>query len=164
MADFDPMFPTIAHARYSTSGDWHNAKNNQPLIIKVDGDSLSLAFNGVIHMGTKTEFEAEYDVKCDSENDGEVFLRKIEKGLTGRHSSRSHMIVETARTFIENITGSFAGVWLDGHDLYAGRNSRRPLWVAEEFGGRWYASTADIFKRAGFSSYEPMMEGVDHKL
>ena len=38
----------IGHTRYSTSGDYRRAENNQPVL---KGD-LALVFNGVIDMGT----------------------------------------------------------------------------------------------------------------
>lgn len=130
---FDPLRPSVAHARYSTSGDWHDHKNNQPIQVR----SRALVFNGVIHMGTKAEFEAAFDVRCLSENDGEVFLRRLERG-------------DDAVEFARSLAGSFAGLWLDGLRLRALRNHRRPLWRCDAYGCRWYASTADIFRRAGF--------------
>lgn len=140
---FNPMYPTIAHARYSQSGDWRDMANNQPIV----AGSLAVAMNGVIHMGTKQEFEAAFGVTCQADNDSEVFLRRLEQG-------------QSASAFLLEATGSIAVVWLqDGH-LWAGRNERRPLWYAEEFGAIWFASTADIFHRAGFtkvSSVTPFM-------
>jgi glutamine phosphoribosylpyrophosphate amidotransferase len=130
------LLPTIAHARYSTSGDWRTPANNQPLVVA----EMALAFNGVISMGTKPEFEADFGVTCASDNDGEVFLRRLEGG-------------EPADAFIRRINGSFAGVWLRDGRLYAGRNARRPLWRCYAHGAWWYASTADIFRRAGFASH-----------
>ena len=56
-------FPTsnlqIYHNRYSTSGDFKNHLNNQPIEI---GDT-SLCFNGVIDMGTKSQMEEKYQIK-----------------------------------------------------------------------------------------------------
>ena len=43
----------IYHNRYSTSGDFKNHKNNQPIHI----DNMSLVFNGVIDMRTKKLIE-----------------------------------------------------------------------------------------------------------
>lgn len=130
---FNPLLPAIAHARYSTSGDWMVKANNQPLVV---GD-MALAFNGVIDMGTKEEFELRYQVKCEADNDGEIFLRKCQQG-------------ESPSKFINKIEGSFAATWLKGGQLYAGRNARRPLWGCEAYGAVWFASTRDIFRRAGF--------------
>jgi glutamine phosphoribosylpyrophosphate amidotransferase len=79
---FQPAWPTIAHCRYSTSGDWHVLDNCQPIVV---GD-LALAFNGVIHMGTKEEYEAAFGVRCVSDNDGEVFLRRLIAGQVCRRS------------------------------------------------------------------------------
>lgn len=130
---FDPTKPTIAHTRYAQSGDWRVMKNNQPLVV----GNMALAMNGVLHMGTKEEFEAAFGVTCEADNDSEIFLRCLEKG-------------ERAADFITRISGSFAAVWLRDGKLYAGRNARRPLYYATGYGGVWYASTADIFLRAGF--------------
>lgn len=136
---FDPRFPTIAHCRYSTSGDWQTMNNNQPIVV---GD-LALAFNGVIHMGTKEELERDFGIDLVTDNDGEAFLRRIvDDGDTS---------AETFHHFIVRMDGSFAGVWLDGDKLYAGRNERRPLWSSVVSGAVWYASTKDIFTRAGFA-------------
>lgn len=131
---FDRGAPTIAHARYCQSGDWRVMENNQPLVV----GSRALAMNGVIHMGTKEEFEAAFGVQCTVDNDSEVFLRRLEQG-------------RAPLDFLKELTGSFAATWLDNGVLYAARNPRRPLWRAEEFGGVWFASTADIFRRAGFT-------------
>ena len=136
---FDPTKPTIAHARYCTSGDWRVLENNQPLVL----DDVALVFNGVIDMGTKAEMKERWDVFLSTDNDGEIFLRCLERG-------------EDPDYFIGRIQGSFAGCWLDGDDtLWVGRNERRPLWRAQAYGATWYASTRDIFARAGFP-----MDGV----
>lgn len=134
IAAFDPLFPTVAHARYCQSGDWREIQNNQPII----AHGMALAMNGVIHMGTKEEFEAAFNVRCNADNDGEVFLQLLAAGMT----------VQEALARIE--PGSFAGVWLQGRQLRAVRNARRPLWRCQHAGATWYASTSDIFRRAGF--------------
>lgn len=141
---FDPHLPAVAHCRYSTSGDWQEVLNNQP--IHVSG--MFLAFNGVIHMGTKEEFEKAFDVRCETDNDGEVFLRKLELGVR-------------PADFILNMTGSFAGCWLQGGVLWAGRNARRPLWWVNYAEAKWFASTRDIFRRAGFPEPEEVGIGVE---
>lgn len=138
---FNTGAPTIAHCRYSTSGDWRVMENCQPIVV----DDVSLAFNGVIHMGTREEFNRAFDVECVSENDGEIFVRKLLAG-------------ESSQKFIEDMTGSFAGVWLVDDVMWVGHNDRRPMWVAEQAGGRWIASTRDIFIRAGFGSYTNVRE------
>lgn len=132
IAAFDPRRPAVAHCRFSTSGDWRVLSNCQPIVV----GEMSLAFNGVIHMGTKTEFEKEFDVVCESDNDGEIFLRLLERGID-------------AQTLLSTMSGSFAGVWLVDDVLHAARNSRRPLWMSKAHGAVWFASTRDIFKRAG---------------
>ena len=140
---FNPHLPTIGHTRYCQSGDWQVMDNNQPLVV----GNMKLAMNGVIHMGTKEEFEQAYDVQCKVDNDSEIFLQKLAQG-------------RDAAEFIAAIPGSFAAVWLVGDRLFAGRNARRPLWVTQEYGAKWVASTGDIFKRAGFTKQVEMPVGV----
>lgn len=150
---FHTPYPTIAHTRYCQSGDWQVMENNQP--IEVAG--MALAFNGCIHMGTKEEFEAAFDVQCETDNDGEVFLRLVES--VGLLHPSDH--IERAKRTLGGFTGSFAGVWLHNGYLYAGRNARRPLWSCEAFGGKFYASTRDIFRRAGFPEPQQVVVGVE---
>ena len=135
---------TIAHCRYSQSGDFRVMANNQPIVV----GETALAHNGVISMGTKSEYEAEFGVTCAVDNDSEIFLQKLKQGVD-------------AAEFIQSITGSFAATWLADGKLYAGHNVRRPLWKCVAHGAKWYASTEDIFKRAGFSDAEPVSVGVE---
>jgi len=154
-AAFDPEEPAIAHARYSTSGDWHDLNNAQPIVT----NHFALAMNGVISMGTKEEYEAEFGVQCVADNDAEVFLRRLEAGADPEQ-------------FLHSLSGSFAGVWLSDFNtqerrymeemkLNAGRNARRPLWKHEQYGAVWYASTRDIFLRAGFGDPTEVGVGVE---
>lgn len=141
---FEPTWATVAHTRYCQSGDWQVMENNQPIVL---GDH-ALAFNGCIHMGAKEEFEAAFGVQCQTDNDGEIFMRKCLLGY------------ESAEEWLGTIRGSFAGVWLSHGRLYAGRNARRPLWTCEAYGAKWVASTSDIFKRAGFPAAQELPPGV----
>tara|TARA_R110000824_G_scaffold1386_6_gene7049 strand:- start:1262 stop:1933 length:672 start_codon:yes stop_codon:yes gene_type:complete len=132
---FTAFTPTVAHTRFSQSGDWQVKENNQPIIVS----QRALAMNGVIHMGTKQEYEQAFDVYCTVDNDAEIFLRCLEKD-------------QDASNFINTVEGSFAGVWITAEQgLFAVRNARRPLWVCKEWGAIWIASTRDIFLRSGFS-------------
>lgn len=140
---FQPASPTIAHCRYSTSGDWQNLDNCQPIAV----DDYALVFNGVIHMGTKQEFEREFEVSCESENDGEIFLRRVVAG-------------QDPAEFIRDMRGSFAGAWLHGAQLWIGRNERRPLWRVDSGDAVWIASTSDILRRAGLPPGEQVQSGV----
>ncbi len=132
---FDPKKPALAHARYSTSGDWRVVTNNQPLVF----DEFALVFNGVIHMGTREEMMEEFDIYMETDNDGEVFLRLMEKG-------------ENPSDIIQTLKGSFAGLWMNttSGTMHVIRNERRPLWWVRAYGAIWYASTRDIFLRSGF--------------
>lgn len=124
----------IAHCRYSTSGDWQDPRNNQPV---VRGGS-ALVFNGVIDMGSKTEMEARHKMELESENDGEIFLQAA---IEGR-----------AQDFLASLSGSFAGLWFEGAQIMMARNTRRPAWIARTVDSVFLASTADIFSRAGIQA------------
>jgi glutamine phosphoribosylpyrophosphate amidotransferase len=156
---FDPDWTAVAHCRYSTSGDWKKLENNQPLIVRDRG----LVFNGVIHMGTKEEFEKAFGVHCDTDNDGEVFLRLIEQ-MEARHAPvvfPREALPGVYTDIINTLEGSFAGCWVVDGSLYAGRNARRPLWRNFHLDATWYASTRDIFRRAGFPEPEAVEVGVE---
>lgn len=146
-----PSYPLIMHTRYSQSGDWREMRNNQPIH---DGKRLddgarleiSVAMNGVIHMGTKEEFEQAFNVQCASYNDADVFVQRVLEG-------------QPAEDFIKELSGSFAGVWFERRTaektiqtgMRAMRNTRRPMWASNEQ-GMWVASTYDIFRRSSFNA------------
>jgi len=121
----------VFHNRYCTSGDYTRMENNQPLI--VGGDAL--AFNGTVDMGTKQEMEERHDLTMETENDGEIVLQDIRRGMP------FHTIGDQQTTF--------AGVYLgaDG-EMFAFRNEMRPLWQFPLSGGRFIVSTRDIASRA----------------
>lgn len=138
--DFDvimQLIPTpmpariIFHARYSTSGDYRDMLNNQPIVI--DGDAL--VFNGTVDMGTKAEMEQRNGLTMQTDNDGELVLRDIQDGHPFRRLS-------------DNLV-TFAGIVLRGNgEMFALRNVMRPLWRFEVLGGTFLASTQDIALRA----------------
>lgn len=129
----------IAHCRYSTSGDYHDHNSNQPLVVS----GIALAFNGVLHMGTKVEMELACGESMQTDNDGELFIKHL-------HSTGD------STTFLRSTKGSFAGCWLHDGKLNAQRNSRRPLWLARQGQATFIASTADIILRAFGSQAEPV--------
>lgn len=138
----------IVHARYSTSGDWQDMTNNQPLCV----EGYDLVFNGVIDMRTKEEMECAYGISMETGNDGELFIRHMADGGDP---------VE----FVESC-GSFAGMWYDpdGH-MYALRNCHRPLWYIFVDGCTIFASTRDIIGRAiGWEFVDVAIECVPGKL
>jgi len=125
----------IFHNRYSTSGDFRDHKNNQPIQI---GDT-TMVFNGVIDMRTKSEMEIAWGVKIDSDNDGEILLRKSECNpesilqIIKEHGSYSGLIIKSIKNDIR---------------LYAMTNGYRPLWILQDQDAIFFASTKDIFIRA----------------
>lgn len=138
--DFDvvmQLIPTplperiIFHARYSTSGDYREMLNNQPIVI--DGDAL--VFNGTIDMGTKAEMEERNGIEMQTDNDGELVLRDIQDG-------------DPFRRLRDNLV-TFAGLVIRRNgEMYALRNDMRPLWRFDVPGGTFFASTKDIALRA----------------
>lgn len=122
----------MAHCRYSTSGIDHQPLVLQNTLLKCD----AFCFNGVISMRTKKEMERAWNIKMDTDNDGEIILR-----LTRN--------TDEILDFIKVIPCSFAGVFIFGDTLIAVRNTHRPLWYLEQKGTVVVASTRDIFKRAG---------------
>jgi glucosamine 6-phosphate synthetase-like amidotransferase/phosphosugar isomerase protein len=120
----------IYHNRYSTSGDWMDPNNNQPIVV----DKMSIAMNGVVSQKEKEEFEKEYNVKCKTENDTEIFLQLLKK----------HSIEEA----IKLLRGSWAMLFIKDNYLYAVRNEKRPLHYFELENATFFCSTADIAKRA----------------
>lgn len=127
------------HNRYSTSGDYRNPVNNQP--IHVDGNAL--VFNGTVDMGTKQEMEARHGLNLQTDNDGEIVLLDFIAGKPFAH--------------IGNTLATFAGIFL-GKDgtMAAFRNEMRPLWCFRDGGNKFISSTRDIAARAKFEENNGM--------
>lgn len=121
-----PPQEAMAFCRYSTSGDWREMRNNQPLAI----DGTVLIFNGVLDMRTPTDWQRDYGGTYQTANDGELFIR---------HGLRDPI------AFVRH--GSFAGCWMTPVGFYALRNQDRPLWWRTDATATWLASTQDILRR-----------------
>jgi glutamine phosphoribosylpyrophosphate amidotransferase len=124
----------IWHNRYTTSGDWKNMDNNQPIHF----NDISIAGNCVVSMKPKEEYEAEFKVSCITENDTEIVLRVIEQE-------------RDIEAFIKKIRGSFAGVYLNGGRVWTIRNIKRPLYYFDIDNASFVVSTKDTIKRAGIN-------------
>lgn len=134
--------PMIFHNRYSTSGDWREHLNNQPLF----REGVSLAFNGTLDMRSKREMEIAHGVKLHTSNDGELpLIAYLDGGVEG------------LRSFIAQSKGSFAGILITKSKIIALRNARRPLWL-HAGSSLVIASTEDILKRAGLTSHNEQLE------
>jgi glutamine phosphoribosylpyrophosphate amidotransferase len=125
LVSIDKPTRLIGHCRYSTSGDYRDMANNQPLRF---GDEY-LVFNGVIDMRTKAEMEAAHKIKMQSENDGEIMLQAENR-------------LEMLKSGI-----TFSGLTLKSHALAFFRNEGRPAYKATRHGATYIASTADILRR-----------------
>jgi glutamine phosphoribosylpyrophosphate amidotransferase len=132
----------IAHFRYSTSGDYKNPDNNQPLQSK----NTALAFNGVISQKSKNEIEAEYGIKMPSDNDGHVLLQKYKD-----------------KSFRASQKVTYAAIGLADGKLFALRNSKRPLWQSVGSKASLFASTKDVFVRSGVKNCDLIQSGVIHE-
>lgn len=136
----------IAHFRYSTSGDYKEKINNQPIQI---GDT-SMVFNGVIDMGTKQEMEQKYNCSMITENDGELAILEKKKGN------------EFLKQFIQQKT--FAGAFLDLKKIQVIRNENRPCYVGLYNDAKIVASTKDILQRSGVINFKELTENKFYEL
>lgn len=121
----------IAHFRYSTSGDWRDPINNQPIRTEFG----ALAFNGVVHQGTKAEMEQEFGMTLPADNDGHVLAARLFDD-----------------EFLKRPNITYAAVYMSGGNVYAIRNRLRPLWVTNTTDYSLAASTFDILDRAGLTA------------
>jgi len=133
----------VGHTRYSTSGDFKDHSNNQP----IDIPGIALAFNGVITQASKEEYEKTYGKQYVTENDGEIFARKVLDG-------------EDWEEFVFDGSFSFAGAFISKKGAYALRNPNRPLWMLERSDARFLASTKNIFERASLIGSKEIQPGV----
>lgn len=137
----------VGHTRYDTSGDWRTLANNQPLHI----NNVALAFNGVIDMRTRAEWEAETGERFETENDGEMFIK--------------HLVSGGDPVAFVSARGSFAGCWFEDRRAFVLRNSYRPLWYGvSPSGATLIASTRNILLRAVPSEPIELPAGVLYRL
>ena len=135
MSDVPAAQAIIYHNRYSTSGDWHADENNQPL----QADGVSVAVNGVLSMKPRSEYEAEYGVRCATNNDAEILLRRL-------------LADDDPEELAHKLHGSLAAVFIKCGEVYAIRNTSRPLHWFKFAGAVFVVSTVDIADRAGAPS------------
>lgn len=122
---FNPS-AAILHTRYSTSGDWTENANNQPIVSPLS--SLALVHNGLVSQASKEEFEGAYQVKCATANDSEIILRKIIKAR--KDSSCMADAIMLAMESIHQVDPPiFACGFLNlNNEVFAVRDHIRPLW------------------------------------
>ncbi len=121
----------IYHNRYSTSGDWQTPQNNQPI---QTGD-LAVAMNGVLSMAPKAEYQVEHGIVCETENDTEIFNRRLLRG-------------DDVAGWLASSPASCAAVWIQDGTLFALRNRSRPLHRFDEGGATFFISTIEAVDRA----------------
>jgi glutamine phosphoribosylpyrophosphate amidotransferase len=122
----------IGHCRYSTSGDYKDMNNNQPIRYKDE----YMVFNGVIDMRTKAEMEQAYKITMNCDNDGEIMLQTTNK-----------------LDFLQKDV-SFAGIFLSGNKISLMRNRNRPAYIGFKHDSVYIGSTKDIMQRALISEIE----------
>lgn len=136
----------IAHFRYSTSGDYKQQSNNQP--IQIEG--ISMVFNGVLDMGTKQEMEDKYACSMITENDGELaILKKLEGD-------------DILKTFLQERT--FAGAFLDKKKIQVIRNENRPCYLGKYNDISIVASTKDILQRSCVENFQELEPNTFYEL
>jgi glutamine phosphoribosylpyrophosphate amidotransferase len=133
----------IAHFRYSTSGDYKELENNQPLF----QNNTAIAFNGVISQRPKFEMEFEYKINLLADNDGYILLHKHED-----------------TEFINKRNISFAMVGLKDKKIFALRNRNRPLHIYTGNDLVIVASTKDILTRSGLKDSAEMKPLIKYEL
>jgi len=119
----------IAHTRYSTS----DLKFNQPL----GNDRLVIVHNGIISQSNPKSWKKEFRLKTKTTNDSELILQCLNGGNHPLNKFKGSMAV--------------CGLYEDG-EIFAFRNSERPLWHSQEDNGVVFASTKDILLRSGFKN------------
>ena len=128
----------IGHCRYSTSGDYKDMNNNQPIRHKNE----YMVFNGVIDMRTKAEMEQAHKITMNCDNDGEIMLQS------------------TNRTGLLKQEISFAGIFLSNNTIQFMRNENRPAYIGYKHDCVYIGSTKNIMQRAMISDIE---EAVPYK-
>lgn len=108
--------------------------NNQP----VTREGASLVMNGVISMEPAERWKKEYGGTYSTENDAEILLAKL-------------LDNENIEGWLKTTKASVAALFLKDGQVYAMRNLKRPLRYIQTDTGILVASTADLFRRAGYS-------------
>lgn len=133
----------IAHFRYSTSGDYLNLSNNQPLVL----NNVSLVFNGVLDMGSKIEMEQKYKINMSSHNDGELALIYKEKS-----NQYLYDLIKDK---------SFAGLFMyNTGKIEILKNKNRPCHFGLIENTKIVASTKDILLRSGVKKISSIIENT----
>jgi len=133
----------LGHNRYATTGEV-NDRNSHPFGVKINNRWVFGIHNGVIK--NYKELSEEFGImvpQVDSESVFRSITKLIKEG-------------ENAPTAIKKVTkrikGDFAFIYYIDSSLYFWRNSERPLFCFDmqgtPVGGRWFASTKEIFSDA----------------
>lgn len=128
----------IAHFRYSTSGDFTNPENNQPIVKDTQQGTTAIVFNGVISQKSKEAMEQEFGVVIPAENDGYILIEKYND-----------------EDFNKRNDVSYACVGISNGELFFTRNEYRPLYLSLSEHDDYViigASTNDILKRSGIDN------------
>lgn len=135
----NPPLQIIGHTRYSTSGDWENNQNNQPLT----WGEYALVHNGLVSMGTQRQVERAYGVSLSVANDSEVILQQLVR-QRGDLRAALHAVWQVEPPIFALATLHSSGT------VTVARDHLRPLWLFKlpELGMVGFASTRDIIRRA----------------
>jgi glutamine phosphoribosylpyrophosphate amidotransferase len=125
----------IGHCRYSTS----DIEYNQP----ISDNNLSIVHNGVVTQESYDKWESSYKFNCDTKNDSELIFHYIKCGKD----------IHDLCAYFPNVSFAFLTLDIKGN-IFAYRNSLRPLWKIERNKDIFYASTQNILIRSGFNKEE----------
>ena len=136
----------LFHCRYSTSGDYTDSNNNQPL----QNEQLAIVHNGIVSQAEPAVYGLQYGVtKLETANDSEIILAKLTMNY---HNHLDRALAATVTELCQaKARPVFAVVAMDRNgELGAFRDDVRPLYYFHVplLGLRGYCSTRDIFVRA----------------
>jgi hypothetical protein len=139
-----PPLAAIGHTRYSTSGDWRDNKNTQP----IEAGGVAIVHNGLVSMAEQKGFEAAYRVKTKTANDTEVLLRHV-------LATRGDLLKAFAKVYAVDPPIFACGFLTAKGSITVVRDHIRPLWFFEvkSLGMTGFASTKDIITRAAGSAW-----------
>lgn len=121
----------IGHCRYSTS----DIEYNQPISDK----DFSIVHNGVVTQEPYENWEGHYKFHCNTKNDSELIFHYLKCGKD----------IQNIDAYFHNVSFAFLTLSAQGN-IFACRNSLRPLWKVEKEDDVFYASTQNILIRSGF--------------
>jgi glutamine phosphoribosylpyrophosphate amidotransferase len=138
----------IFHCRYSTSGDYTDNTNNQPL----QNATVALAHNGIVSQAEPSEYKQQYGLPTlGTANDSEIILARVTQHFWKTGQRLDQAIILGLQDIDKVLRPIFACVMLDRLGSLCGfRDEIRPLYRFDipPLGLKGFCSTDDILLRA----------------